>query len=954
MDLKPLAWFFEDDVEQAQKAFLSRCRGPEAERWLEAGRVNLMRTLFGITHRILVAHYKMVEGEIGFEDYCASLRSPEIRAYLHERYPLLRSAMEHACAGWVEETVAVFTRFAQDREAIASALLSGAPPAEIRHIRFGAGDHHRGGRSVAILEFADGRSLVYKPRDMSIDTHFARLLDWVNARCGTDLYAPAHLERPGYGWARFVAPAECGDEAAVRRFYARIGNLLALLYILEGYDFHYENIIAAGEYPVLIDLESFFRPPFGVEDAEAPDTSVLKVGILPNRIAASGDMPEISGLSDTEGQLSLEGLFLVRQGDDTVALIRSRGVMQAALNVPMLRGERIQLEARFSDDVAQGFARVYRAVLDDMPGFTALIERCADSPVRVLFRHTAAYAHLLEESRHPSLMASEAAAVRHFDLLRLGVRDYPAAERFVGFEIADLRRGDVPMFTARAGGRDLWYADDACIADFFPRSGLDMARRNLARLSVQDLERQRWIIGNCFAAHATRASARGRSVAQLSTPERDGQDLPQRLIAFASRIAARLREQMHVSEESASWLVHLTTSIDNSSYSLVPAFYDIYGGVPGEVLFFSQLAQVSGDFRHMDLAHKALNHLGERVRESSGSIRGVGLYGGWGSLVHMYTALAELQSRYAHFEHLESLLADARLEELIEKDRNFSIIKGSAGLMLACSDMHLACGSTRALRLAEACADHLLRHRWPGSDALAWRVSSRTPLSGLAHGASGFALAFARLHEATGSAAYREAALSCLDYERTLFLPDAGNWLDRRDQVLADKGDGDWCSTGWSHGAPGIGLARLGLLRAGIDAPRIREELAVAVATTRRHGFDGNDSLIFGNFGNLELLICHRECFPDEDDGELARIVSRLLERCSAEGLRLNAPAPYPMGMLAGATGIAYQCLRLARLHDVPSVLCGTSRLAARGAPGMRHAARSDGRADAAAAEPAR
>ena len=64
--------------------------------------------------------------------------------------------------------------------------------------------------------------------------------------------------------------------------------------------------------------------------------------------------------------------------------------------------------------------------------------------------------------------------------------------------------------------------------------------------------------------------------------------------------------------------------------------------------------------------------------------------------------------------------------------------------------------------------------------------------------------------------------------------------------------------------------------------------------------------------------------------------------------MRLNAPAPYPLGMLAGATGIAYQCLRLARMQEVPSVLCGTSRLPAREDAG---ATRRDGHV-AATAEP--
>ena len=41
------------------------------------------------------------------------------------------------------------------------------------------------------------------------------------------------------------------------RFYRRQGALLALLYALEATDFHAENLIASGEFPVLIDLETF-------------------------------------------------------------------------------------------------------------------------------------------------------------------------------------------------------------------------------------------------------------------------------------------------------------------------------------------------------------------------------------------------------------------------------------------------------------------------------------------------------------------------------------------------------------------------------------------------------------------------------------------------------------------------------------------------------------------------
>jgi len=927
MDLKKLAWFFEDEAEQYRNAFVMRNASPEASSWLVALENSLLRRLFAVTHKVLIAQFKLIESQVKFDDFCTSLRRSEIRGYLHGRYPMLQLRMENACEAWLEQACAITQRFALDVEKIVAELLPGGSVPAIDKVILGAGDLHRGGQSVAILKFRDGRRLVYKPRNLAIDTHIAKMLEWVNGRCSTDLRVPLLVDRQAYGWVEFVAHSECAEEEAVERFYTRIGSLLALLYILEGNDFHYENLIAAGEHPILIDLESFFRPPFGSRDIEPLDTSVLKVGLLPNRLASAGTMPEISGLSDTEGQLSLEGLFLVRKEDGSVSLVRSRGILNGSCNVPLLNGARVELQVRYALNIREGFERVYRAVLSHIDEFTLLVEACGEAAIRVLFRHTATYAHLMEEALHPSLMASEEGTAKHYDLLRLGVTDNPSAERFVDIEIADLHRGDVPMFTTTANSCDLWYADNGCLAEFFLHSGLDMVRRNLRKLSIQDLERQSWIIGNCFITHSTRASVSGRAGVVLNKHADDGSALDQRLVAYASTIAASLREQMHVSEKSASWLVQLTNSLDGSQAELVPAFYDIYGGMPGEILFYSQLAQVTGVYEHMDLAHKALDHLKQRLDESSSAIQAIGLFVGWGSVVRLMTALAELENDYRHFDYIEERLSDRTFEKLIAQDRSFSIIKGAAGFMLACTELHLASGSVRALQLAEMCASHLIEYRWPDSDSYAWRVTSAVPLSGLAHGASGFSMAFARLYEATGNSSYRAIAISAADYERTMYLPDFGNWHDRRDYVIDKYGERPWSSVAWAHGAPGIGLARLALLSAGIDTPQIREELETALRTTVARGFDGKDSLIFGSFGNLELLICHAECFGSSNGSKLQEIATGLLDRAQRQGLYLSAPVDFPLGLLAGATGVAYQCLRIARMRQVPSVLCGTSHL---------------------------
>ena len=46
----------------------------------------------------------------------------------------------------------------------------------------------------------------------------------------------------------------------LKRFFKRAGAWLALFHCFGGTDFHQENIIAAGEHPVPIDLETVLQP----------------------------------------------------------------------------------------------------------------------------------------------------------------------------------------------------------------------------------------------------------------------------------------------------------------------------------------------------------------------------------------------------------------------------------------------------------------------------------------------------------------------------------------------------------------------------------------------------------------------------------------------------------------------------------------------------------------------
>jgi len=128
-------------------------------------------------------------------------------------------------------------------------------------VEAGLGDRHRRGRSVLLVEFSSGLRLLHKPKPLAVDVHFQQLLTWLNDR-GADppLQPITVVDRGEYGWSEFVTRHSCSSYDQVMRFYERQGEYLALLYALDATDFHNENLIAAGEHPVLVDLEALFHP----------------------------------------------------------------------------------------------------------------------------------------------------------------------------------------------------------------------------------------------------------------------------------------------------------------------------------------------------------------------------------------------------------------------------------------------------------------------------------------------------------------------------------------------------------------------------------------------------------------------------------------------------------------------------------------------------------------------
>ena len=365
-----------------------------------------------------------------------AFRDPRGLAEVLGEYPVLARLMASAVDDWAGACLELLERVTVDRELLGRALRDGQSPGGLVAVRLGGSEPHWRGRGVALLRFETGLRVVYKPRSLAVERKLQELVRWLGER---GLRFPHRvitvLDRGGYGWMEHVSPSVCPDEEALRRFYWRQGSLLALLRLLSATDFHLGNLIAAGEHPVLVDLEALFQPR---RSPMSPVDDALEHG----RTADPDPRPTLGGkpVGPTD----------------------------------------------FIEEIVQGFEETYQLIALHRGTLASVLQTFAEVEVRFIARGSRRYGALLAESLHPEFLRDGLERDRVLDHLWREVAAWPELRRLVPVEHEALLRGDVPLFTARPGHRHVWSRDGRCLKDFLERDALGEALERLSRMDDGD------------------------------------------------------------------------------------------------------------------------------------------------------------------------------------------------------------------------------------------------------------------------------------------------------------------------------------------------------------------------------------------------------------------------------------------------------------------------------------
>ena len=876
-------------------------------------------------------HPQQDTGTSRYHEFVAEMKAGGFR-HLFEDKPVLLRLIATITRQWIETSREFVLRLDADLAAIRREILHSSDCGPVTKVEGDLSDPHNNGHSVQIVNFEDGSRVVYKPKDLRIDVAWHNLVQRLNrAAPPFELKAVHAIARDGYGWTEFIDHTGCTDQEHCRRFFQRAGAWLALFHCFAATDMHRENMIAAGNDPVPIDLEMILQATAEerkVQDAEgqaynaAMDIvagSVMTVGLLP----AYGRSPDNSIVAI--GAMNPDTNFKTRLrwnnvNSDAMRPVKSKEVNKTNPNLPHIGGR----YAKFGDHIENfisgfaDYAKFLRGLnLDAKPD--KLFDGFAGAPVRKVIRATQFYYMLLQRLKNHRTMDDGVVWSAQADFIARLVdweKDTEPVWPLLRSERSALLALNVPHFVSPSDGNEIRDATGVSIRTE-ASSGLDRARARVQSFDEQDIAWQIEVIRQNTSS-ISRSAGSPAMAAQRNEPlcfKTAVSPTKEIFLAEADKIAGELSRHAFRRGPGAAW-IGLDWLGDFEVSQLVCLGPELYNGVSGIAVFLAAHAAVTGCKPSGELALAGIAHLRKNLRGQNAArmARSVGVGGaiGLGSIVYALTVMSK-------FLHDDDLLADAGVaaelftDDLIAADTQLDVMGGCAGAILGLLRLHRDTQSPNVLNRATKCGEYLMGQRRLGAEGRrTWVGQGFGPrgLTGMSHGAAGFAYALASLSLATGREDFARAASECIAFENSTYDAGRKNWPD-----LRGRGEPSW-SCQWCHGAPGIGLARIGTIkRGGMDAKLLSNDIRNAVdGVERERGWWGAvDTLCCGTLGGIEFFCEAGNALGCSNLRELAsqRLLAILQTAASTGDYRWNSgKGQFNLGLFRGLAGVGYTLLR--------------------------------------------
>lgn len=357
------------------------------------------------------------------------------------------------------------------------------------------GDSHGKGKSV-ILTTINGKHLVFKYKNLLVAERFDQFCQVIHSL--DDRFSFKSIKRivkANYTFEEFIDYKACDNEKAVALYYRRFGQLIALAHFLRGSDFHLENVIVHGDFPVLIDVETLIQNAGNnISIGKAVNyyiknqhESILNTCLLPGIQKKTSENLELSGLDGDEQPLPKKVLQLVEEDDGRIHMEYLSAVMAGSNNVPMVDGKKVSW-ANYKKEITQGFSEMYQFFMKNKKDLIRLSEYYFSGlTVRNVLKSTEKYAEMLDYGYHPSYMTNYIHREKLFE--NLWGYNYRNNE-VIPAEIEDLLVNDIPIFFNQTTSEKLMTSSFEALSDFYEEMALDLVIKKINESSLVSYQQQ--------------------------------------------------------------------------------------------------------------------------------------------------------------------------------------------------------------------------------------------------------------------------------------------------------------------------------------------------------------------------------------------------------------------------------------------------------------------------------
>lgn len=815
--------------------------------------------------------------------------------YLFEKYPLIENLISTYTNNTINYLIQIGTDYVREKDILKHEFNIQYP--NVIDIKLFMGDFHNKGRFVTKFLFDDNSSLMYKPRLAKNEAIFNSLIKHIN-NSGLDVQIkiPSYLEMNEHTWFEFIHPQLVQDDFDPHSYFKNMGKILCVLYAVGASDINAENLICSGGIPVIIDLECISK--IFVKNTSISlfenyfNRSVISIGILP--VWKYSNLKERNLLSSA----------LFKYGSN--------------IHLPQTSNKVFELSGDTLQDFLSGFNESYLALLHiNLDVFLSNFKKYKQ---RVVIHDTILYSFFQREMRLPEYLHGGKSIVNIIE--RSIPKSYlKYSVKLCQSIVEQLQNNDIPSF---------YISPKETIVDGYGNSILSLSNviKEERTLSETDLIFQRRVVETSI-----------KQVLELTHPVNTGashsnyiiqeHSLAENCLFAANKVSNEIFNSCLRIGDEVNWVGKNPSKLDGRFQADIMD-ESLYSGTAGIAILFGQLAQIENNEQYFNIYNTILNNLKDcfyRIEKYSDNDR-------------VYSDMQVLSYHFFPICCIALICCNCHKDDIDEKwimDILNFVRKGYLPHVRDCGYLGGITGYIDCLielqrnnlveiphNYIEDAYDRLLKLEqsdknfsvFPHYESISGK-SSVIPLGGFAHGSSGIAYVLYKLFKLSNDKNIYKKFIRVLSHDRSFYAQSTNSWTDGRSQG-SHQDMGAWC-----HGAGGIALSRVLLIKEGYYDDILSQELKIAVSVLKKH-LGQNQCVCHGDLGNLEILKMIANTLNDKElslyvDSQISNLAAKVI---AGEEIVFGDGHTLPtMGLFLGKSGVAYQMLRFSNWENVPSLL---------------------------------